>query len=506
MEEQTVDIEPRRRVVAIVGRPNVGKSALFNRLAGRRVAIVHPQSGVTRDRLIREVSWDNQRFDLIDTGGIAEPDGAASTDAIERAIRIQAEMAIQDAAVVIFTVDLTAGCTPLDMEVANLLRKQGRTTFVAANKADTEEFDTAVSNFRELGFPAFPISALHGRGLEPLMRNVLKALPNTPNPTVQNPLKVAIVGRPNVGKSSFINALLGSDRVIVSPVPGTTRDSITIPFVVGTGPQARHYVLIDTAGLRKHARVDTSVEVFSRMRAEHSIREADVVVLILDASAGPLEQDKKVAATVQEFGKGCVVLVNKWDLLPPETTPGEYTEPLVRVMPFIAFCPVIYASAKTGFNVRRSIEAIDRVGASTQTKLPTGLLNRSLLNAYERVHPPMVQGRRLKIFYATQVGTAPIRIRLFVNDPKRITPAYQVYMIRVLRESFGLEGAPVVLHFTARREPPEHSKPAKPPSPSSVRWAAPRVSRPRPPRENAPVQGRHSGRNQRSGPKQNRRR
>jgi GTP-binding protein len=471
---------PRRRVAAIVGRPNVGKSAIFNRLAGRRVAIVHPESGVTRDRLVMEVSWNNERFDLIDTGGIAQPDGAESSDMIERAIRNQAEEAIEDAAVVILAVDVTAGPTPLDWEVARLLRKYGRTAFVAANKADAEHLDAKAEEFAGMGFRVFPVSALHGRGFDALMPQVLKALPETPNPTVANPLKVAIVGRPNVGKSSFVNALLGSDRVIVSPIPGTTRDSIAIPFVLGSGPQARHYVLIDTAGLRKNARVDSSVERFSRMRAEHSIREADVVVHILDAAAGPLEQDKKVAAAVQEFGKGCVVLVNKWDLLPPGTTPEEYTAPLLRVMPFLKYCPVIFASAKTGFNVHESIDAIDRVGASTQTKLPTGLLNRTLLNAYERVQPPSIQGKRLKIFYATQVGTAPVRLRLFVNDPKRITPAYREYLVRKLRETFGLEGSPVVLHFVARRESPEPETTHKQQTASSSRWSAPRVNRPRP--------------------------
>lgn len=475
-----ISTEPRRRVVAIVGRPNVGKSAIFNRLAGRRVAIVHPESGVTRDRLVMEVSWNDQRFDLIDTGGIAEPGGTQSSDVIERAIRNQAEEAIEDAAVVILTVDLSAGCTALDREVASLLRTRAGTIIVAANKADAEHLDARRDEFLALGFPVFPISALHDRGFDPLMREVLKALPKTPNPTVANPLKVAIVGRPNVGKSSFVNALLGSDRVIVSPVPGTTRDSISVPFVVGSGPQARHYLLIDTAGLRKNARVDTSVERFSRMRAEHSIREADVVVHILDAAAGPLEQDKKVSAAVHEFGRGCVVLVNKWDLIPPGTRPEEYTAPLLRVMPFLKNCPVIYASAKTGFNVRQSIEAIDRVGASTQTRMPTGLLNRTLLNAYERVQPPSIQGKRLKIFYATQVGTAPLRVRLFVNDPKRITPAYREYLLRKLRESFGLEGAPVILHLVARREAPEHDGAPKRETPSSRRWSAPRP--PGPPR------------------------
>lgn len=484
MQEQNASPEPKRRVVAIVGRPNVGKSALFNRLAGRRVAIVHPESGVTRDRLVMEVAWDNQRFDLIDTGGIAEPDGVESSDAIERSIRIQAEEAIEDAAVVILTTDITAGCTPLDEDVARLLRKHDCTVLVAANKADTEAIEPRQSDFARLGFPVFPVSALHGRGLDALLPRVLKALPKTVNPTVANPLKVAVVGRPNVGKSSFVNALFGSDRVIVSSVPGTTRDSIYVPFSVGTGPQARHYVLIDTAGMRKNARVDNSVERFSRMRAEHSIREADVVVHILDAAAGPLEQDKKIAAAIQEFGKSCVVMVNKWDLLPPETTFEEYSTPLHRVVPFIGHCPVIFASAKTGFNVRRSIEAIDRVGAQAHAKLPTGLLNRTLLNAYERVQPPSIQGKRLKIFYATQVGTAPIRVKLFVNDPKRITPAYRNYLERILREHFGLEGSQVVFHLVARRDPPEHSTPSAPPSPSSRRWSSPGPRRPRPPREN----------------------
>jgi GTP-binding protein len=439
-----------RRVVAIVGRPNVGKSALFNRLAGRRLAIVHEQSGVTRDRLVHEVVWNDQRFDLIDTGGIAIPEPDARADDVNTAIRAQAEAAIGDATVVILTVDITAGSTALDEDVARLLRRHGRTTVVAANKADAERLDLAAADFARLGFPVFPVSALHDRGIEELMQRVLRALPDTPNPTVENPLRVAVVGRPNVGKSSFINALLQNDRVIVSEVPGTTRDSIPIPFSIGEGPQARHYVLIDTAGMRHTTRVDNAVERFSHMRAEESIRRADVVVHVLDAAQGPREQDKKVAAMIRDHARGCVLLVNKWDLL-KDSERKEYSEALARVIPFAAHYPVVYVSAKTGLRVRQCVEAIDRVAAHVRARLPTGMLNRTLADAYARVQPPMIQGKRLKIFYATQVGTSPIRVRLFVNDPRRITPAYREYLIRNLRRVFGLEGAPILLHLSERK-------------------------------------------------------
>lgn len=438
-----------KRVVAIVGRPNVGKSAIFNRLAGRRIAIVHEESGVTRDRLMREVSWDDQFFELIDTGGVSRVSAKQSRDKIDFGIREQVDAALDDAEAAILVVDVTEGVVPMDLEVAAILRDNAMKVVVAINKCDNPVRDEEVAEFQQLGLPAFPVSALHDRGFEPLMDTVVGLLPEEENLTVKNPLKVAIAGRPNVGKSSFVNRLLRDNRVIVSDVPGTTRDSIDVPFVVGSGVQARHYLLIDTAGIRRVGKIDTSVERFSRFRAESTIRNADVVVLVLDAVKGPTAQDKKIAALIQEEQKGCVVLVNKWDL--EEQTQTQYGPQVYRTMPFVAYCPIVFASAKTGYNIRRSVDAIDHVAAQVRTDIPTGVLNRTISEAYEKVNPQAVKGARLKIYYSTQTGVAPIRIRLYVNNPKIAKPAYRSYLTKAIRKKFGLEGAPIVLNFSARK-------------------------------------------------------
>jgi len=439
----------KSRIVAIVGRPNVGKSALFNRLAGRRISIVHEQSGVTRDRIMCEVMWDDRKFELIDTGGINNIDNEVRHDRIEDATYGQVDAAVSDAAVAILVVDVVSGLVPLDEAVANHIRRSGCKVFVAANKCDDAAKDEDTIEFERFGFPVFPVSALHNRGIGELMENVVEALPTAENVTVSNPLKVVVVGRPNVGKSSYINRLLRSDRVIVSDIPGTTRDSIDIPFVVGKGDQAGHYLLIDTAGIRRTGKIDNAVERFSRFRAEESIARADVAVLVLDAIAGPTAQDKKIASMIIEKNKGCVILVNKWDL--EQTTQAKYGPALHRVMPFVGHCPVVFSSALSGYNIRKSIDAIDYVADQIQAELPTGMLNSTIMDACKKTQPAAVGGRRLKIFYCTQVGRAPIRIRVFVNDPLRVQENYKTYLVRMLRSRFGLEGAPVLLQFRARR-------------------------------------------------------
>lgn len=439
----------QQRVIAIVGRPNVGKSAIFNRLAGRRIAIVHAASGVTRDRLMREVVWNTAHFELIDTGGIGTIE-AVRADTIDGGIRRQVEAALADAAVAMLVVDLEAGVVPLDEEVAALLRRGGCPVFVAVNKADGPRRDGDALEFEQLGLPVFPVSALHDRGFAPLMKAMIAALPPPVEQTPKEALRVAVVGRPNVGKSSYINRLLRSDRVIVSDIPGTTRDSIDVPFTVDRGAQARHYVLVDTAGMRRIGKIDNSVERFSRLRAEKSIKDVDVVILLTDASSGkPTAMDKKIGAAVLRENKGCVVVVNKWDLA--TTTQRQFAPKVQRCMPFMGHCPLVFASAKTGFNIRHTVAAIDHVAAQVNTDLPTGVLNRVLEDACAQVAPPSVQGKRLKIYYATQVGRAPLVIRIFCNGPKRIVPAYRAYLIRILRRHFGLEGAPVLLQFRGRK-------------------------------------------------------
>ncbi|MCK5528600.1 MAG: ribosome biogenesis GTPase Der [Kiritimatiellae bacterium] len=436
------------RVVAIVGRPNVGKSAIFNRLAGKRISIVHAERGVTRDRVMREVEWGDNKFELIDTGGICSVDRETTKNRIEAGIHAQVDAAMEDAAVIILVVDVETGVVPLDEEVAAFMRRSGIPIFIAVNKCDNAERDENCDDFRRFGISIFPVSALHNRGIAELMEQVVKELPDVENVTIENPLKVAIVGRPNVGKSSYINRLLRSDRVIVSDIAGTTRDSIDIPFMLGHGKQARHYLLMDTAGIRRIGKIDNSVERFSRFRAEKSIRNADIVVLVLDAVQRPTAQDKKIAAMILEAGKGCMILVNKWDL--EEETQRKYGPEIQRLMPFMGHIPVVFASALSGYNIKKSVEMIDYISSQTQADLPTGVLNRTIEEACERVHPPTKQGRSLNIYYATQVGKTPLRIRLFVNNSKIVTMEYRRYLTRILREKFGLEGAPVQLQFRSK--------------------------------------------------------
>ena len=440
--------------VAIVGRPNVGKSSIFNRLAGRRVAIVHAERGVTRDRLMQEVLWNDRRFELIDTGGLGQLEAPADPailpgERMEALVRRQIEIAVQDAVAIIFVTDVETGVLPQDEEVAAFLRKSGKRVFVAANKADHAGRDAQAAEFEVFGFAVFPVSAAHNRGFKALMAAVLPTLPEVENFPHQAPLRVAIVGRPNVGKSSFINRLLQSDRVVVSAMPGTTRDSVEVPFVVGRDSQARHYVLTDTAGIRRAGKIRQAVELFSLDRATQSIARADIVALVLDATQGPTAQDKTIASLIQDHRKGCLLLITKWDLM-TKWSEREYREALGKAVPFLSSAPAVFVSSKTGFNIRRSIETMDNVAAQIITQLPTGVLNRTLILALERVAPPFVKGKRLKIFYATQVGIKPITILLFVNDRTKLIPAYEAYLVNTLRKTFGLEGVPVIFQLKQR--------------------------------------------------------
>jgi GTP-binding protein len=446
-------------IVAIVGRPNVGKSALFNRILNRRLAIVHEECGVTRDRIIARAEWAGKAFDLVDTGGLTEFNRAVNSDIIAAETRQQSEAAIEDATAVILVVDVESGLSPLDEEVARLTRRKGIPAILAINKCDNPERDDLTAPFERLGFPIFSVSALHNRGIQELLDHTADYLPAVTAPPATEPLKITIVGRPNVGKSSFINRMIRRQRVIVSDVPGTTRDSIDVPFTIGSGPTARHYLLTDTAGMRKMGKVDGAVERYSIFRAEKSIERADVVVLMLDATQGPTSQDKTIASLIEEAEKGCVLIVNKWDLM-GHSTQRQYLDALSRELPFMAWVPIVFVSAKDGYNIRQCLEAIDQTAEQIVAHLPTGILNRTIMESFDRVQPPMIHGKRFKIYYATQMGTKPIRIGLFVNDPKRLPEAYRDYLIKMLRKAFGLQGAPVILipkersraNFVAKKE------------------------------------------------------
>jgi len=447
------------RVAAIVGRPNVGKSALFNRLIGRRRAIVHEESGVTRDRLVDEVVWEGARFELMDTGGLHAPDaGAKVTDIFAAETRRQAEVAMADATVLLLVTDVQSGLHPADQAVADQLRRGGKPALLVANKADHEGLDAEADEFSRLGFPVFPVSAAHGRGVAALLAAVAERLPAPPAAEaggVDAPLRVAVVGRPNAGKSSFINRLLGRERLIVSDVPGTTRESVEVSFRIGDGPAARRYVLVDTAGMRYQGKVKEAVEKFSLIRTRETIAEADVVALVLDAAEGPSRQDQRIARLIADAERGCLILVNKWDLA-GRVTQKAYEEALRRELPFMDYAPVRFISAKTGAQVSGAIRLVDEIAAQVAAPLTTGLLNRVLRDAFARVGPPSIQGRRLRLYYAAQIRTRPQRIKLFVNDPKLVTPAYETYLVRELRRVFGLRGAPVRLIY-ARSERKERS-------------------------------------------------
>lgn len=433
-------------VVALVGRPNVGKSALFNRILGRRLAIVHEECGVTRDRIVARSEWNGKSFDLVDTGGLTKFNRATNANVIEAETRQQAETAIEDASLVILVVNVEDGILPIDREVERLIHQKGTPAVVAVNKCDNpERGELDAAPFERLGFPIFSVSALHNLGLQELLDHIACQLPSTPVEPVKEPLKIAIVGRPNVGKSSFINRVIRKQRVIVSDIPGTTRDSIDVPLTIGSGPTARHYLLTDTAGMRKMGKVDGAVERYSVFRAQASIERADVVALILDATKGPTAHDKTIASLIETNEKGCVVIVNKWDLMNDKTTQREYLTALSHEVPFLHWVPIIFVSAKDGYNIRQCLDAINQVAEQIQTRIPTGLLNRTIMKAYDRVKPPAIQNKRFKIYYATQLGIKPIRIGLFANDPKCLPDAYREYLISAMRKAFGLLGAPLVL-------------------------------------------------------------
>ncbi len=440
-------------VVSLVGRPNTGKSALFNRIAKKRVAIVFDQPGVTRDRVTREVDLLGRRIMLVDTGGIAF-DKRVTKDPLDEETRNQAALAVEDSAVCVIVVDTREGITPLDNEVIKRVRESGVPCVIAANKCDTPDGDWRAAEFERFGLPVFPTSAEHGRGVEALLEDVVKRLPAAvEDESAARPLRVAVVGRPNAGKSSYINRLLNAPRVIVSEIAGTTRDAVEVPFTIGSGPEARHYMLVDTAGMKPHTKMSkTSVDNFSLFRSEEAIKEADVVLLLLDASIGPTMQDKRIAGKILEANRACVVLCQKWDLALHEgvTDEKKALSALRQMMPFLNFAPVVFCSNKSGYNVRKTVDAIDRAAASASEKLPTGMLNRVITTATKKTLSPMIKGKRLKIYYGLQVSTNPQTIRLFVNDPKLVTDAYLSFIEKNIRARFGLEGAPLRIFLKAR--------------------------------------------------------
>ena len=428
-------------LVAIVGRPNVGKSMLFNRLVGQRLSIVEDTPGVTRDRIYAECEWRNRKFDIVDTGGI-EP----NTDSeILSFMREQAEIAIRNADVTVFVCDIKSGLTASDQEVANMLLRSGKPVVLAVNKMDQVGMTNPdIYEFYNLGLgDPIAVSAVHGHGTGDLLDACFQYFPPEDQAEEQDDvIKVAVIGKPNVGKSSLINRILGEERVIVSNMAGTTRDAIDSYYENDKGK----YILIDTAGMRKKSKVDDRIEKFSVLRATMAIERCDVCLIMIDAQEGVTEQDTKVAGLAHEAGKACIIVVNKWDAIEKDDkTMDKMRLDVRRDLAYMTYAPILFISAKTGQRVERLFELINYVNDQASLRITTGMLNTVLADATARVQPPTDKGRRLKIYYMTQVGIKPPHFVVFCNDAQLFHFSYQRYIENQIRNTFGLEGTPVVL-------------------------------------------------------------
>jgi len=428
-----------RPLVAIVGRPNVGKSLLFNRLAGQRLSIVEDTPGVTRDRLYAACEWDGRRFDIVDTGGI-EP--TADTEILQF-MREQANIAINAADVIVLVCEIGTGVTAADRDVANMLLRSHKPVVVVVNKMDNPSaIDPTFYEFYSLGLgDPIPVSAVHGHGVGDMLDECLKHFPpDEAEEAACDRVRVAIIGKPNVGKSSLTNLITGEQRVIVSDVAGTTRDAVDTDVDNRFG----RYTFIDTAGIRRKSRVDDRIEKFSVLRAQLAIERADVCLIMIDAREGVTDQDTKIAGLAHEAGKASIIVVNKWDLVEKETgTMEKMRRAVLRDLSFMSYAPVLFISAVTGQRVERVYELINYVNEQSAMRISTGMLNNVLADAQARVQPPSDKGRRLKIYYMTQTGVKPPNFVVFCNSRELFHFSYQRYLENQIRATFGLEGTPV---------------------------------------------------------------
>ena len=440
-----------KHYVAIVGRPNVGKSMLFNKLTGQRTAIVEDTPGVTRDRIYGKCEWNGRSFELIDTGGI-EP---STNSEMLQFMRRQAEIAIETAEVIIMVTDVKVGVTAADMEVASLLKRSKKPVVVAVNKCDAVgPVNPEVYEFYDLGLgDPVETSAIHGHGTGDLLDFcVANFPPETEDEEEDDVIRVAIVGKPNVGKSSLLNRILGIERVIVSDVAGTTRDAIDSYFENEHGK----YLFIDTAGMRRKSKVDDAIEKYSNMRSIAAIDRADVVLILVDANESVTEQDTKIAGLAHEAGKASIIVVNKWDTVDKDThTMDKMTEEIRQGLSYMPYAPLLFISAKTGQRVDKLYELINYVNEQAALRITTGMLNSVLADATARVQPPTDKGRRLKIFYATQAGVKPPHFIFFCNDARLFHFSYQRYLENQIRAVFGLEGTPVKITVRQRGDKEE---------------------------------------------------
>ena len=426
-------------IVAIIGKPNVGKSTFFNYLAGSRISIVQDTPGVTRDRVYADTNWRGRNFTLIDTGGI-EPD---SEDIILSQMREQANLAIQMADVIIFLTDIRQGVTAADKEIALMLKKSGKPIVLVCNKADNFEKERQeIYEFYNLGIgEPFPISATNAIGIGDVLDEIYEKFPPKQEGEEDDDIiKVAVIGKPNVGKSSLINKILGQNRAIVSNIAGTTRDAIDTPFENETGK----YILIDTAGVRKKSKVTESIEKFSIMRTLLAIERADVCLMMIDAQEGVTDQDAKIAGEAHEAGKGIIIVVNKWDAIEKENgTLENYRKKIYEKLSYLSYAPVIFISAKTGQRVPKLFELIHQVAEENSKRISTSVLNQVINEAIAMVQPPTDKGKRLKILYGTQASTKPPTFVIFVNNKELFHFSYERYLINQFRKEFGLQGTPV---------------------------------------------------------------
>jgi GTPase len=451
--------------VAIIGRPNVGKSALFNRLVGRKIAIVHDQPGITRDRISAICERVARPFTVWDTGGIF---GAGEVELTGQVLRAAKE-ALRESDLLLFVVDAKDGLTPVDKELARMLRKSQKPVLLTINKIDHDKHESLAADFDSLGFDRnVSVSAEHNRGVADLLDQISQLLPDVSgqksevrdqeSEISEQPIAIAVIGRPNVGKSSFINAIVQSERAIVSELPGTTRDSVDIAYE----RDSRQFRFIDTAGMRRRGKVSSSVEVFSVMRAERSIQRADLCVLIVDLTSGVTAQDKRIAGLIQEARKAALIVLNKWDLVKPKRGVGQTIRELAdeareRIF-FLDYAPVVIASARTGENVERLFGAIDKIERASKTRIGTGVLNRLMRAAIAANPPPMVKGKRLKLLYATQSSGStnrplpPPEFVLFVNDRRLLARTYARYLEAQIREHAPYPGLPIILTLRPRSQ------------------------------------------------------
>ncbi len=441
-----------KAIVAIVGRPNVGKSTLFNLLANKRISIVEDTPGVTRDRLYATAEWLDKEFMMVDTGGIE----TMNNDVIAVSVRQQAEIAIREADVILFVCDARTGITNEDQEVANILRRSQKPIVLVVNKADSPKQEMGIFEFYNLGIgEPVPISAANHLGLGDMLDAVVEKFPSTVTSGEEqdeDEIKVALIGRPNVGKSSIFNCLVGQERSIVSDVAGTTRDAIDTPVTI----DKQKYLFIDTAGMRRKARIDEPIEKYSVIRSLRAVDRSDVILMVIDAVEGVTEQDKKIVGYVHEAGKGVILVVNKWDLYKKDNSSTlRYTEELRKELVFLQYAPVVYVSALTKQRIHRLPEVISYVAEQNAMRISTSVLNQVINDATAINPPPTDKGKRLKILFSTQVKTKPPTFVIFVNYPEIMHFSYQRYLENKLRESFGFEGTPLNLIIRAKNEEDE---------------------------------------------------